>query len=148
RDNLVKLGLLIAAHASLAAPLARRALRWRNDQVELLCDEIAATRGSAPLDIAEVLVKLRRPAVTLGRRSAVAAAASRFVADDDRSLERRVRRLLTLAHVASAGGSRSAPRSGVALGLAAMFIGSLAALAAWAPLAVHAATEAFLQTLR
>ncbi len=145
RDNLVKLGLLIAAHASLAAPLARRVLRWRNDQVELLCDEIAAARGSTPLDIAEALVKLRRRAVMLGRGPAVAAA-SRFVAGDDRSLERRVRRLLTLAHVASA--AASAPRSGVTLVVAAMFLGSLAALAAWAPLAVHAATESFLQTLR
>ena len=60
RDNLVKLGLAVCASASLAAPLGRRLLRWRSEQVELLCDEIAAARSSAPLDIAEALVKLRR----------------------------------------------------------------------------------------
>ncbi len=41
-DNLLKLALAVCAHASLAAPLGRRLLRWRNEQVELLCDEIAA----------------------------------------------------------------------------------------------------------
>jgi len=42
RDNLVKLLLSVCAHATLAAPLARLVLRWRNQQVELLCDEAAA----------------------------------------------------------------------------------------------------------
>ena len=114
RDNLVKLALVIAAHASLAAPLGRRLLRWRNEQVELLCDEIAAARGSAPLDIAEALVKLRRRTQALGARPALAAAASRFVPDDDRSVERRVRRLVALADMAAPPGvsTVAAPRAG------------------------------------
>jgi len=57
RDNLAKLLLTLCAHASLAAPLARRVLRWRNEQVEFLCDEAAAARTASPLDIAEALVK-------------------------------------------------------------------------------------------
>jgi len=46
RDNLMKLALAVCAHTSLAAPLARRLMRWRSEQVELLCDEIAAGRSS------------------------------------------------------------------------------------------------------
>lgn len=148
RDNLVKLALVIAAHASLAAPLGRRLLRWRHEQVELLCDEIAAARGSAPLDIAEALVKLRRRTLALGPRPALAVAASRFVPDDDGSVERRVRRLVALADRALPPGVSTPPRSALALTVAALFLGSLVALGAWAPLAVHAATESLLQTLR
>lgn len=148
RGNLVKLALIIAAHASLAAPLARRLLRWRNEQVELLCDEIAAARDSMPLDIAEALVKLRRRTHRLGGRPELAAAASRFVPEDDQSVERRVRRLLALADIPVPAGAAVPPRNGLALLVMAMFIGSLAALGVWAPLAVHAATEAFLQALR
>src|SRR6266581_863648 len=76
RDNFVKLGLAACAHASLAAPLGRRLLRWRSEQVELLCDEIAAARGSAPLDIAEALVKVRRRTRALVTRHALATTAS------------------------------------------------------------------------
>jgi beta-lactamase regulating signal transducer with metallopeptidase domain len=145
-DNLVKLGLVIAAHASLA-PFGRRVLRWRNEQVELLCDEIAAARGSEPLDIAEALVKLRRRAQMLGARPALAGAASPFVADDDQSVERRVSRL-GLSDEPLPAGSLTAPRRGVLTTVVTIFVGSLVALGAWAPLAVHAATEALIQTLR
>ena len=69
-------------------------LRWRNEQVELLCDEIAAGT-SAPLDIAEALVKLRRRTQTPATLPVLGA--SRFLPDDDRSVEQRVRRLVALA---------------------------------------------------
>lgn len=149
RDNLVKLGLAVCAAASLAAPLGRRLLRWRNEQVELVCDEIAAARGSPPLDIAEALVKLRRRTQHTMTRPELPVPASRFVPDDDRSVERRVRRLLAFADtrppaVLSPAGRRVAP----ALALSALFLMGLALVGSSAPLAVHAAAESILQALR
>jgi Zn-dependent protease with chaperone function len=118
RDNLVRLGLVIAAHASLAAPLGRRLLRWRNEQVELLCDEIAVARGSAPLDIAEALVKLRRRTQALAARPTLAVAASRFVPDEDQNVERRVRRLITFADATPLAAASRPPRVALALTIA------------------------------
>ncbi len=149
RDNLVKLALTGCAYASLAAPLGRRLLRWRSEQVELLCDEIAAAQNSEPLDIAEALVKLRRSARRAMARPALAAQASHFVPDDDRSVERRVRHLLAIADATSPPIPAPAPpRVATALALAALFSLSLAALGASVPLAIHAATESFLQALK
>ncbi len=149
RDNLLKLALAVCAHASLAAPLSRRLLRWRNEQVELLCDEIAAVHSSAPLEIAEALVKLRRRTLLAIARSALAMPASRFVPDDDRSVERRVRRLLEFADAPPPSASASTPRpTAPAIALAAIFFVSLAVLGTWAPFAIHAATESVLQAFR
>ena len=149
RDNLVKFVLGVCAAASLAAPLGHRLLRWRADQVELLCDEIAVTRGSAPLDIAEALVRLRRHTQRTVAPPAFAVPVSRFVPDDDRSVERRVRRLLALPDP-----GRSAPSTCVAswtapaLIMAALFVLSLAFVGSSAPLAIHTAAESVLQALR
>jgi hypothetical protein len=149
RDNLVKLGLAVCAHASLAAPLSRRLLRWRNEPVELLCDEIAAARTSAPLEIAEALVKLRRRTQVAIARSALAISASRFVPEDDRSVERRVRRLLALADAPPPSASASVPRHAApAIALGAIFVVSLAVVGTWAPFAIHAATESILLAFR
>ncbi len=149
RDNLVKLGLAVCTYTSLAAPLGRRLLRWRNEQVELLCDEIATTRGSAPLDIAEALVKLRRRSQRAVTRPALAVPASRFVPDDNRSVERRVRRLLAFADTTPPPVAAPAPpRVAPALALAALFFLSLAVIATSAPLAIHAAAESVLQALK
>ncbi len=149
RDNLVKLALAACAAASLAAPLGLRLLRWRHEQVELLCDEIATARGAAPLDIAQALVKLRRRTRRAMGRPALAAPASRFVPDDDRSVERRVRRLLALADAAPAPPRPPARRGGApALALAALFFLSLALVGSATPLAIHAAAESVLQALQ
>ena len=148
RDNLVKLALAVCAHASLAAPLARRLLRWRSAQIELLCDEIAAVRSAAPLDIADALVKLRRQTQALVPRLAMAASTSRFVPDDDRSVERRVRRLVALADIAPLHVTAPASPHAAALAFTTLFFLSLVALGSWAPLAVHTAAEAVLQALK
>jgi Zn-dependent protease with chaperone function len=148
RDNLVKLALTVCAHASLAAPFGRRLLRWRTEQVELLCDEIAAARTSAPLDIAEALVKLRRRTQALGTRPALGVPASRFIPDDDRSVERRVRRLVAFADAAPRPAPVAAPpRAATALAVASLFALSLVGLGTWAPLAAHAVAESVLQAL-
>lgn len=145
RDNLVKLILTVCSHATLATPLARRMLRWRNEQVELLCDEAAAATSS-PLDIAEALVKLRRraPAATLATPGA-----SGFLPDDDRGVERRVRRLVALAdRSADRTASVAPPHASVAVTMTSLFALSLIAVAAWAPFAVHVAAESILQALK
>ncbi|MGH7400306.1 MAG: M56 family metallopeptidase [Candidatus Rokuibacteriota bacterium] len=145
RDNLVKLLLSVCAHATLAAPLARFVLRWRNEQVELLCDEVAA-EVTAPLDIAEALVKVRRRAQTSATLPALGT--SSFLPEDDRILEQRVRRLLTLADHPVAVRPGRVPKGFVPVALTSLFLSSLAVVAAWAPLAVHAATESVLHILR
>jgi len=145
RDNLVKLILTVCSHATLAAPLARRVLRWRNEQVELLCDEAAAATSS-PLDIAEALVKLRRraQAATLAMPGA-----SGFLPDDDHGVERRVRQLVALADRSTdRTASVAAPKAAVAALMTSLFALSLFAVAAWAPFAVHVAAESILQALR
>jgi Zn-dependent protease with chaperone function len=145
RDNLVKLLLSVCAHATLAAPLARLVLRWRDQQVELLCDEVAAGT-TAPLDIAEALVKLRRRAQTPATLPILGA--SSFLPEDDRIFEHRVRRLLALADRPATLRPGRIPKRFVPVALTSLFVLSLATVAAWAPLAVHAATESLLHVLR
>jgi Zn-dependent protease with chaperone function len=148
RDNLVKLGLAVCAHASLAVPLGRRLLRWRAEQIELVCDEIAAARSCAPLDIAEALVKLRRRTYGALARPTLVLPASRFVPDDHRSVERRVRRLLAFTEGTILSAPAVPPHPAPALVLVTLFVSSLAVFASAAPFAIHAAAESLLQALK
>jgi Zn-dependent protease with chaperone function len=145
RDNMVKLLLSVCAHATLAVPLVRLVLRWRSEQVELLCDE-AAAGTTGPLDIAEALVKLRRRAKSPATLPALGT--STFLPEDDRILEHRVRRLVTLADHPVPLRTGGIPKRVVPVAFTAIFVLSLAIVAAWAPLAVHAATESLLHLLR
>jgi len=147
-DNRFSFSLRLVAALSLAVPLTSRLLHWRSEQVELVCDEIAASRTAAPLDIAEALVTLRRaiaPTVTAMPRLAVAS----FIPDDQGALARRVRRLIQLADCppGEAAGSVTPLRRAVAAAIL-LFGVSLAVLIAWAPFAVHTATESLLGLLR
>jgi Zn-dependent protease with chaperone function len=149
RDNLVKLGLAVCAAASLAVPLGRRLLRWRNEQVELVCDEIAAARGSAPLDIAEALVALRRCTQRATARPALSVPASRFLPEDDRIVEQRVRRLLSFEGVGSLAAVTPVRRGRtLAVALAALFVVSLAVIGTSAPFAIHVGAESVLQAFK
>jgi Zn-dependent protease with chaperone function len=146
-DNRLSFALRLVVALSLAAPLTRRLLHWRSEQVELLCDEIAATRTAAPLDIAEALVTLGR-AVAPGRARAPRLATAGFIPDDRGALARRVRRLVELAdHLPAAAVSLTPSRRSLATAVL-LFGATLAGLAAWAPLAVHTATESVLGLLR
>lgn len=91
RDNLIKLALSFCSYTSLAFPLTRRLLRLRGQEIERLCDAIAAARTKAPLDIASALVKLRR------QTAPAPATVSSFVAEDVSSFHSRVSRLIELA---------------------------------------------------
>lgn len=60
RDNLVKLFLSAASYLSPVFPLTRRILNWQAEQIEFVCDEVAAVSTKEPLEIASALVKVRR----------------------------------------------------------------------------------------
>jgi Zn-dependent protease with chaperone function len=145
-DNGFSFALRLVASLSLAAPFTRRLLRWRSEEVELLCDEIAASRTSAPLDIAEALVTLRRAIAPTATTPGLAVAS--FIPEDHGALARRVHRLVQLAdHVPALASSVMPPRRSFVAAI--LFFGAtLAGLTAWAPFAVHTATESLLGLLR
>jgi Zn-dependent protease with chaperone function len=146
-DNRMSLALRLIGALSCAVPVTRALLRWRSEQVELVCDEIAASRTCAPLDIAEALVALRRATAPTAAMWPLAVAS--FVPDDRGAVARRVGRLLQLADklpVAAPPSVCSSLRLGAAT--AAIFSASLVVLAASSPFAVHAAVESFLSLLR
>jgi hypothetical protein len=146
RDNAVKLALSVAGYLSLAFPLSRLILRWRAEQVELVCDEVAAARTSAPLEIAQALVRVRRAGASLSG----SLAASGFMPEGAKSFERRVRRLVSLAdYPPSPDRSEAlarAPRAG-ARAAALLFAITLLTVSALAPLAVHRVAESFINLI-
>ena len=148
RDNAVKLALSAAGYLSLVFPLSRLILRWRAEQVEMICDEVAAARTAEPLEIADALVRVRRAGATLSGGTLVTA--SGFLPDGAKGFERRVHRLVSLADsLPSPERSEAlarAPRAGAAA-VALLFTLTLLAVSALAPLAVHRAAESFVKLL-
>jgi Zn-dependent protease with chaperone function len=148
RDNVVKLLLSVASYLSLAFPLSRLILRWRAEQVEMVCDEVAAARTAEPLEIADALVRVRRAGSSLSAGPLVAA--SGFMPDGAKGFERRVRRLVSLADSLPSPERTetlaSAPRAGAVAG-ALLFTLTLLSVSALAPLAVHRAAESFIKLL-
>ena len=141
RDNLLKLLLTGASYLSPVFPLTRKLLRRQAEQIELVCDEIAAGATGQPLEIASALVKVRR---TFPAFEANPALTSGFLSDDAPSIEPRVKRLVKLAdQVPSAQMSRKLAGKPFfeAFSLAALFAGSLAAILSLAPLIVHQTAE-------
>ncbi len=146
RDNLVKLFLSVCSYSSIAFPMSRVIFGWRAEQVELICDEVASSRTSAPLEIAEALVKLRRQTAPV--MAYAPTRASSFVPRDSPSFELRVLRLLALADDLQVDGhvaSTPQPLINSLLAVAAFFIVSLVSLSMLAPLAVHQALESLIQ---
>lgn len=150
RDNLTRALLCICSHASLAAPLSRRILRWHAEQVELVCDEVAAALTGGPLDIAEALVASRRttqfhPGGWPWRRPM-----SAFPPSDAPSFEHRVRRLVAMADAvpnpASAAALMKGPRN-MALAMTGISMMTFVVLTLWMPLGVHRAAEAVMRVV-
>jgi Zn-dependent protease with chaperone function len=151
RDNLTKLALALLGHLSLAFPLSWRLLRWRAEQVEMVCDEVAAARTAAPLEIAGALVKLRRLTLNVGGAAPSAPLASSFFPDAASGFERRVRRVVALAETppdAIRVQALAKSPAGEALSLAVSFAVTLLLLIAVTPLAVHEVVEAVIQLIR
>ena len=148
RDNAVKLLLSVASYLSLAFPLSRLLLRWRAEQVELICDEVAAARTAEPLEIADALVRVRRAGASLSTDPLVAA--SGFMPDGSKGFERRVRRLVSLADSLPSPERSEVlarpPRTG-ALTAALLFTMTLLTVSTLAPLAVHRVAESFIKLL-
>ena len=141
RDNLIKLVLSFCTYSSLAFVLTRRLSTWRGIEVERLCDEIAASRTHAPLEIASALVKLRR------RTSPTPVTASSFIAADSSSFHFRVARLIDAE--ANAGSSITAANNQVpvAIVFSVLFMVSLFVSTYFFPLALHGTVESLIQLL-
>jgi Zn-dependent protease with chaperone function len=151
RDNLVKLFLNICCYSSLTFPLSRLILKWRAVEVEMVCDEVAASRTAAPLEIAEALIKLRRLTLPKNNVALIKVSGSAFVPDGSQSFERRVRRLIEFADVMPEPGQvavMSSLRKGRAIFIAAIFTSTLLVCTLFAPLAVHHAAEALIHFIK
>jgi Zn-dependent protease with chaperone function len=148
RDNLFKWILSICRYASPAFPLMGLVYRWWSGQVEMVCDEVAARRVDAPIEVAGALVRLKRlTAVPLSCRPQ--AAESAFFGESDDIFEQRVLRLLSLADQPETKGTiillRSWLRPATLVG--AVFVSTLAASLMISPLAIHRLIETLLHSI-
>src|SRR5262249_62107217 len=69
RDNLLKWALTICRYATPTFPLTAWLYRRLNEQIELVCDEVAVRRSASPLDLAGALVRLKRLTLAVGPRA-------------------------------------------------------------------------------
>jgi Zn-dependent protease with chaperone function len=148
RDNLVKLILSAASYLSPAFPLTRRILFWQLEQVELVCDEIAAGATKQPLEIASALVKVRRSFPAFETNPAFS---SGFMNENGSGIEPRVKNLVELAD--NLNSAKSAQRlAGKPVfeitAVSALFLGTLAAVLTLAPLIVHQTAETFIGLIK
>jgi Zn-dependent protease with chaperone function len=148
RDNLLKWALTICRYATPTLPLTAMLYRWLNEQIEMVCDEVALRRFATPVDLAGALVRLKRLTLSVGPRTP-RLSGSGFLDDERGSFERRVTRALNLEeepfHADAEFLSRSCVRTAVAG--TALFTLSLAILFFTAPLAIHRAVESVLRVL-
>jgi beta-lactamase regulating signal transducer with metallopeptidase domain len=150
RDNLFKLVLSLCTYTSLVFPLSRLILRWRATEVEVICDEAAATRTLAPLELAEALVKLRRQTISRSVEPASPAIVSGFVSGNTLTLQYRLNRLLSLTDsipVAAERRSHRYAKRATAFFIAASLL-TLLSISIFAPLAVHHSAETLIEFLK
>ncbi len=145
RDNLLKWALTICRFATPAFLLTGLVYRWLNEQIEMVCDELAVRGTAAPLDLAEALVRLKRLTLTMDGR-APQLAGSGFFDDGRASFEQRVTRALSLEAIPLLPNAETMSRSCARAALAgcALFACSLAGLFCTSPLAIHRTVEAVL----
>jgi Zn-dependent protease with chaperone function len=148
RDNLLKWGLTICRYATPAFPLTARLYRWLNEQIEMVCDEVAVRRSASPIDLAGALVRLKRLTLAAGPRSP-RLSGSGFLDDERGDFERRVTRALSFEEDPSRADAESLSRSCLRMAFAggALFALSLIALFFTAPLAIHRTVESVLRIL-
>lgn len=148
RDNLLKWALTICRYATSAFPLTAKLYRWLNEQVEMVCDEVAVRRAASPVDLAGALVRLKRLTLAAGPHAS-RLSGSGFFDDEAESFERRVTRALSFEEEPPGADAESLSRSCVraAFAGAALFTLSLIALFFTAPLAVHRTVESVLRIL-
>lgn len=140
-DNPVKLLLSVASYLSPVFPLTRRLLQRQFEQIEIVCDEIAAANTKEPLEIASALVKVRR---TFPHLETNPAFMSGFMSEETPSIEPRVKHLVKLADEIPTA-ERCSKLAGKPLFevilLSVLFFGSLALILSLSPLLVHQTAE-------
>ena len=148
KDNCFKFILSFASCLSIAFPLTRLIAHWHAQQIEFVCDEIAAVRTEAPLDIASALVTLSRTNTNAFSNMPVAIS---FVKGKSKLVERRVMRLLQFDHVQVSKviqqRARVLPRYALH-GSAAVFSLTLISFLLLRPLAVHQSAEFIFQMIK
>lgn len=145
RDNLSKWILTLCRYSSPAFPLMGLIYRWWNEQVEMLCDEIAAQRTNSSLDIASALVKLKRIANRRGLWI-TQPTESGFFGEDNCNFEHRVERILSIPENSSVNKAEQLQQSWlkpIAL-ISVSYVISFILLFNVAPLAVHQLLEIIL----
>ncbi len=147
-DNLLKWALTICRYATPAFPLTAWLYRRLNEQIEMVCDEVAVRRAASPVELAGALVRLKRLTLAVVPR-APQLAGSGFFGDDRENFEQRVTRALSLEDAQSPMDVESLSRSWgrTAYSCCVVFVFSLAVLFFASPLAIHRAVESVLQIL-
>jgi len=143
-DNLSKCMLTICRYLSPAFPLTGLLYRWWSEQVEMVCDEVAARRINDPVEVASALVRLTR--LTLGMPHSPQLTESSFFGEHEATLERRVERVLSLGGAQTIEPvvmSRSWVKATMLSGAA--FVLTLATVFAVSPLAIHRLLELLLR---
>ncbi|MEK6303960.1 MAG: M56 family metallopeptidase [Acidobacteriota bacterium] len=143
RDNLSKWMLIICRYLSPAFPLTGLLYRWWSEQVEMVCDEVAARRTNDPVEVAGALVRLTR--LTLGMPRSSQLTESNFFGEHQAILERRVERVLSLSGLQTIEPvvmSRSWVKATTLC--CAAFLLTLATVFAVSPLAIHRLLELIL----
>ena len=146
RDNLSKWMLTICRYLSPVFPLTGLLYRWWSEEVEMVCDEVASRRTNDPVEVAGALVRLTRLTVGMPRSSQLTE--SNFFGEHEGTLERRVRRVLSLSGpqtIESVLMTRSWIKATSLLG--AGFVLTLGILFALSPLAIHRLLELLLRVL-
>jgi Zn-dependent protease with chaperone function len=146
RDNLLKWALTICRYATPAFPLTAWLYRWFNEQIEIVCDEVAVRRSASAVDLAGALVRLKRLTLAASPR-APRLLGSGFLDDERESFERRVTRALSLEEEPSQAAAESLSRSCLRTAFVggALFALSLITLFFTAPLAIHRTVESVLR---
>ncbi|MEN3334473.1 MAG: hypothetical protein V7641_3838 [Blastocatellia bacterium] len=146
RDNLFKWILTICRYLSPAFPLTGLLYRWWSEQVERVCDEVAAQQTHAPVEVAGALVRLRRLTLN-GQPRRLRSTGAGFLGEQGEGFERRVLRVLSLVDQAEINEgltlSRSWVRDAALIGVG--FALSLMGLFTVSPLAIHRIIEAILR---
>lgn len=146
RDNLSKWMLTICRYLSPAFPLTGLLYRWWSEQVEMVCDEVAARRTNDPVEVASALVRITRLTLGMPRRSQLTE--SSFFGEHEAALERGVERVLSLSGLQTIQPvvmSRSWVKATTLCG--AVFVLTLATVFAVSPLAIHRLLELLLRVI-
>ncbi len=145
RDNLSKWALTICRYASPLFPLTGLLYRWWGEQVEMVCDEVAACRTKTPIEVAGALVRLKRLTLAVAPRKARLVGLG-FLGQSNNGFEHRVNRMLSLTErpemIEPSLLSRSWAKTAAMVG--ATFAFTLVVVFLLSPLVIHRVVEILL----